>query len=272
LPFSLSLRSLGAGLTIAFAVAILAVGVARAAQAVRQNDPPASIASMRALVDHYRSLTWTYQRAGRVPRTPTSFSYRQSTDRPYLRWTLDTWTRHAYAAQTQALTAIHRRLAVPLPDQPGLHAAVATRLHYSRQVTLRLRSIYPGKVTRAFASARAQTARDTLTLWQERSAAATLAVALHGSRQPDLPAWLLDNFMCIHRYEGAWTANTGNGYYGGLQMDLDFQRLYGAEFLARFGTANTWPVWAQLEVAGRAYTSGRGFYPWPNTARACGLL
>jgi hypothetical protein len=271
LPFSLSLRSLGAGLTIAFAVAILAVGVARAAQAVRQNDPPASIASMRALVDHYRSLTWTYQRAGRVPRTPTSFSYRRSTDRSYLRWTLDTWTRQAYVAQNRALAAIHRRLAVPLPNQPGLHAAVATRLRYSRQVTLRLRRIYPGKVTRAFASARAHDDRDTLELWQERSAAAALAVVLHG-RQSDLPAWLEDRFMCIHRYEGTWTANTGNGYYGGLQMDMTFQRLYGAEFLGRFGTADTWPVWAQLQVAGRAYASGRGFYPWPNTARACGLL
>jgi hypothetical protein len=25
-------------------------------------------------------------------------------------------------------------------------------------------------------------------------------------------------------------------------------------------------------VAERAYRSGRGFYPWPNTARACGLI
>ena len=76
----------------------------------------------------------------------------------------------------------------------------------------------------------------------------------------------------IHRYEGAWTANTGNGYYGGLQLDLAFQRLYGADFLARFGTADTWPAWAQLQAATRAYASGRGFGPWPNTARACGLL
>jgi hypothetical protein len=25
-------------------------------------------------------------------------------------------------------------------------------------------------------------------------------------------------------------------------------------------------------VAERAYRSGRGFYPWPNSARACGLI
>jgi hypothetical protein len=252
-------------------IAALAVGAARAAQAVRPNDPHASIVSMRALVDHYRSLAWTYQRAGHVPRTPTSFAYRRSTDRAFLRRALDGWTRQAYAAQDRALTTIHRRLAVPIPDQPGLHAAVATRLHYSRRLALRLRRIYPGTVTRAFASARARDDRGTLLLWQERSAAAPLAVVLHGTRKPDLPAWLEDDFRCIQRYEGDWTANTGNGYYGGLQMDLAFQRRYGAEFLARFGTADTWPVWAQLETAARAY-SGRGFGPWPNTARACGLL
>ena len=78
--------------------------------------------------------------------------------------------------------------------------------------------------------------------------------------------------MCIHHYEGAWNSNTGNGYYGGLQMDLTFQSLYGAEFLNRWGTADNWPVWAQLQSAVRAYQSGRGFGPWPNTARACGLI
>ena len=270
--FSLVLRSLGAGLTLAFVIAVLVVGVARAAQAARPTDPPASIAAARALIDHYRSVAWTYQRAVHAPRTPTSFSYRRSTDREYLQWTLDAWTRRAYTAQARALTAIHRRLAVPLPDQPGLDAGVATRLRYSRALTLRLRRIYPGRVTRAFASARASNARTTLQLWQERSAAAALAVAVHGTRQPDIQAWLEDDFRCIHGYEGAWTANTGNGYYGGLQMDLAFQRLYGAEFLARFGTADAWPVWAQLQAAARAYSSGRGFGPWPNTARACGLL
>jgi hypothetical protein len=47
--------------------------------------------------------------------------------------------------------------------------------------------------------------------------------------------------MCIHRHEGPWTARTGNGYYGGLQMDLSFQRTYGTDFLARWGTADRWP-------------------------------
>ena len=28
----------------------------------------------------------------------------------------------------------------------------------------------------------------------------------------------LAGWLCIHAREGAWNANTGNGYYGGLQM------------------------------------------------------
>jgi len=55
-------------------------------------------------------------------------------------------------------------------------------------------------------------------------------------------------------------------------MDLTFQGSYGAEFLRRWGTADNWPAWAQLQAAVRAYQSGRGFYPWPNTAQACGLI
>lgn len=83
---------------------------------------------------------------------------------------------------------------------------------------------------------------------------------------------LTNDWACIHRYEGAWNANTGNGYFGGLQMDLAFQGLYGAEFLKRWGTADRWPIWAQVTAANRAKRSGRGYGPWPNTARACGLL
>jgi hypothetical protein len=114
-----------------------------------------------------------------------------------------------------------------------------------------------------------------LRLWQRRSAEAALAVALHGSReirQPSIPAWLAEAFLCIHRYEGAWDSNTGNGYFGGLQMDVGFMRSYGPEYVQRWGTADNWPVWAQLQTAVRAHESGRGFTPWPNTARACGLL
>jgi hypothetical protein len=55
-------------------------------------------------------------------------------------------------------------------------------------------------------------------------------------------------------------------------MDVAFQARYGGEFLDRWGTADNWPVWAQIQAATAAYRSGRGFSPWPNTAGVCGLL
>jgi transglycosylase-like protein len=83
---------------------------------------------------------------------------------------------------------------------------------------------------------------------------------------PRLAAWL-----CIHRHEGPWNARTGNGYYGGLQMDMAFQRRWGPDLLRTKGTANRWRPIEQIWVAERAYRSGLGFSPWPNTARYCGL-
>jgi len=255
---SIALVALGAGLR------------ATGAKAVRPGEAP--VGQLRALTDHYRRLTWEYQRAARVRRTPTSFSYRRSTDAGYLRWTVSAWTKRAYVAQRLALTAIHRRLALPLPHQPGLRVSRRETLAFSRELTLRLRQIYPGRVTRPFAAAHARNDRATLRLWQERGAAAAIAVAEHAVRRANIDSGLLDAFMCIHSFEGAWTSNTGNGYYGGLQMDQSFMLHYGRAFLTRWGTADRWPVWAQLEAAARAHSSGRGFSPWPNTARACGLI
>ena len=104
-------------------------------------------------------------------------------------------------------------------------------------------------------------------LWQRRARAAERRAA----RPPHRSDWL-----CIHRHERhphqGWRTHTGNGYYGGLQMDLDFQRAYGRELLRRKGTADRWTALEQMWVAERAYQSGRGFYPWPNTARFCGLI
>lgn len=80
--------------------------------------------------------------------------------------------------------------------------------------------------------------------------------------------WLVDAFLCIHRYEGSWT-DGGGPYYGGLQMDEDFMRSYGWNY-GLTGTADTWSPATQISVAIRAYSSGRGFSPWP-TASLCGL-
>ena len=262
--YPLSLAGLAAFL------AFIAAGTAFAHGTVRP-DRPVSVRALRAVVEHYREVTWMYERAAHTRRTATSFSYRRSTDPSYLQWTIDVWTRRAYLARSRALTRIHRSLAVELPKAPALHSRLHARLAYSRRLALRLRRIYPGTVTRRFASARASTTPATLRLWQERSAEAALQVAQHGYARPQIPAFLQDAFLCIHRFEGAWNSNTGNGYYGGLQMDVAFQSRYGSDYVVRWGTADNWPAWAQLQTAARAYRAGRGFWPWPNTARACGL-
>lgn len=83
---------------------------------------------------------------------------------------------------------------------------------------------------------------------------------------PHYSAWL-----CIHAGEGSWT-DPYAPYYGGLQMDWSFMSSYGGALLASKGTADHWTPLEQMWVAERAYSSGRGFYPWPNTARACGLI
>lgn len=86
------------------------------------------------------------------------------------------------------------------------------------------------------------------------------------ARPPNYHAWL-----CIHSHEGAWN-DTGDPYWGGLQMDWSFMRTYGEHLLRTKGPASNWTPLEQMWVAERAYQSGRGFYPWPNTARMCGLL
>jgi Transglycosylase-like domain len=80
-------------------------------------------------------------------------------------------------------------------------------------------------------------------------------------------------FACIAEHEsgGRWDISTGNGYYGGLQMDLQFQRTYAPRLYASKGTADNWTREEQMRAAGRAVRS-RGFTPWPTTARTCGLL
>jgi hypothetical protein len=103
--------------------------------------------------------------------------------------------------------------------------------------------------------------RWVLGLWKQRATAARS----QAQRPPHRSQWL-----CIHRYEGSWD-DSGAPYYGGLQMDVEFQRTYGTELYRAKGTADHWTPLEQMWVAERAHRT-RGFGPWPNTARFCGLL
>lgn len=74
---------------------------------------------------------------------------------------------------------------------------------------------------------------------------------------------------CVRSHEGAWN-DAGAPYWGGMQMDMSFQRTYGADHYRRWGTADNWPWWAQLEAAYRGWLF-RGWAPWPATSVRCGL-
>ena len=100
-----------------------------------------------------------------------------------------------------------------------------------------------------------------LHLWNRRA-----VVARRQAQNPPHKA----QWLCIHHYEGSWT-DPNAPYYGGLQMDIGFQSTYGPDLLRAKGTADHWTPLEQMWVAERAFRT-RGFWPWPNTARYCGLL
>jgi Transglycosylase-like domain len=144
----------------------------------------------------------------------------------------------------------------PTPPTPGELQAKAER-DKARRYARRLEKVVHRQATRA--------ERNERTIKRQRHATRrALRQSPHGGH------WLERAFLCIHQHEGSWGAATGNGYYGGLQFDLSFQRAYGDWALATWGTANRWPLSVQLATAMRAWIS-RGFQPWPNTRRMCGL-
>ena len=256
--------------------AVAAAAIVSVAHAMHRTAAPTRVRAIRSAVDHYRTVAWLFERAAKTHPTPTSYSYRRSTDPAYLQWTLKEWQKQEYDARLHALGALQRRLDVKLPASPGIHAALDRRIAYARTLAVKLQKVSTGQAgaTRALASAKRMPATEKLYTWQVKAATMTLKLSRRPVSHLSLigPRWLTDAFTCIHHYEGAWNANSGNGYYGGLQMDAGFMRTYGDEYVRRWGTADRWPAWAQIGAAVRAYRSGRGFWPWPNTARACGLL
>ena len=174
-------------------------------------------------------------------------------------------SRRSFIAVAAALAALAifaaQASAAPLADDPVLEEIQALRKETWRWQRLMRVPLTPVSY-RAEASSSASFRAWVLDYWRSEARTARRAAL----NPPRLRSWL-----CIHRHEGPW--NDPNApYYGGLQMDLDFQRTYGPELLRRKGTADKWTPLEQMWVAERAHRSGRGFYPWPNTARYCGLI
>jgi hypothetical protein len=68
---------------------------------------------------------------------------------------------------------------------------------------------------------------------------------------------------------GNWQINTGNGYYGGLQIGLPFWRAYGGREFAVFPHQATREE--QIIVAERGRDAAGGYRPWPACSRRLGL-
>ncbi|MGH3143724.1 MAG: hypothetical protein ACRDO9_11440 [Gaiellales bacterium] len=83
---------------------------------------------------------------------------------------------------------------------------------------------------------------------------------------PHEPEW-----RCLQQHEGSWR-DAWDPYWGGLQMDRSFMLSHAPRHLLSRGWANRWTALEQMWVAERALRAGRGFYPWANTARLCGLI
>jgi hypothetical protein len=118
----------------------------------------------------------------------------------------------------------------------------------------------PANLSRSLAARPLARLRELARSWRRRAH----RVQWQAKHPPDLRGWL-----CIHRYEGSW-ADPGSPYWGGLQMDLSIQQTYGGWLLVHKGTADHWSPLEQIWVAVRA-SHTRGFSPWPNTARYCGV-
>ncbi len=142
-----------------------------------------------------------------------------------------------------------------LAQRIAVHRVEARRWQRVMRPSRTLYSTTPGRI-RTIASG-----RRVLRIWRLRA----LVARRQAHNPPHKHAWL-----CIHSFEGSWR-DPSAPYYGGLQMDLEFQTTYARDLLRRKGTAEHWTPLEQMWVAERAYRT-RGFWPWPNTARYCGLL
>jgi len=162
-----------------------------------------------------------------------------------------------------AAAAQARKLAVV--EAAAMRRTLA-RIHRARDEAWRWQAVMSAPQTRYAASAERSTSlryrQMVLGVWVQRATQSRY----QAQHPPRLKDWL-----CIHHYEGSWT-DPNSPYYGGLQMDKSFMEAYGGNLLRAKGTADHWTPLEQIWVAERAYRSGRGFYPWPNTARWCGLI
>lgn len=83
--------------------------------------------------------------------------------------------------------------------------------------------------------------------WRKRVAKRWIKAAHYRISHPPIKHEKL--WVCIHNHEGAWNDDTGNGYYGGLQMTENWGP-YGTPLVYH---ANTMSPYGQMAVAEHGY-------------------
>jgi hypothetical protein len=88
----------------------------------------------------------------------------------------------------------------------------------------------------------------------------------------DPSAFVVDDatwdLLAMCESSGNWAANTGNGYYGGLQFSVATWQGYGGDEFAAYPHQATREQ--QIAIAERLYAR-RGFQPWPACRAELGL-
>jgi hypothetical protein len=195
-------------------------------------------------------------------------------------WSSNSTQKERRQVKTASVLAALAALAVALVPPAGARKEAAKRrdpaagvqlellldrISHHRDETWKWQRVMQQPLTRYAASAekvRSVRYRQwVMRLWTRRA----LTARERALNPPHKAEWL-----CIHRHEGEWT-DPNAPYYGGLQMDREFQATYAPKLVRRKGTADHWTPLEQMWVAERAFKT-RGFWPWPNTARYCGLI
>lgn len=81
------------------------------------------------------------------------------------------------------------------------------------------------------------------------------------------PTWWLTQAACIRSHEGAWTSNTGNGYFGAYQFLLSTWRSVGGVGYPHLASPREQTYRAYLNWAANGHRWGG---QW-GTAGMCGL-
>lgn len=88
------------------------------------------------------------------------------------------------------------------------------------------------------------------------------------SSSPPVPIYTVWDRLAACESTSRWHANTGNGYYGGVQQDMLFWRRYGGlEFAPRPDLASREE---QIVIAERGLAV-QGWGAWPRCSRFLGL-